>query len=278
MFTRLTILLSCALFIISCQAPLEPEQEQTETPTVFIPRVEDEPEELPDLAFAYHIVRYTGECPWGGPGEVTMVIDNLGTADAGPFDVVINGDSARVTGGIPAGGQGEATVTFESGPVGSISAEADTADEIAESDETNNSFMIVFTPPPPCATPSPTVTGTPGSGNLPDLAFAYYVVTYTGECPWGGPGEVTMVVDNLGTADAGPFDVVINGETTRVTEGIPAGGQAEATITFKSGPVGGVDAEADPANEVMESNETNNTYMILFTPPPPCATPSPSSN
>lgn len=108
---------------------------------------------------------------------------------------------------------------------------------------------------------------------LPDLLTLSYQVNYD-DCPWGGPGQVTAQVKNNGQGPAGPFEVQINGSLTTVN-GLPAGQQSAATVQFPAGPVGGVNVVVDPTNQIAETNETNNTYQIFFTPPPPCATPTP---
>jgi subtilase family serine protease len=209
-------------------------------------------------------------------------VRNVGTTDAGPFDVEINGTTTRVS-GLSSGEEADATVEFSSGPVGGILAEADSTHLVAESDEGNNEFHIVFTPPPRCTpeavtdtpvtTPaSPTTSPTPsppGDTSLPDLVILYHVVSYTGACPWGGPGEIRVRVRNVGTTDAGPFDVEINGTTTRVS-GLVSGEEVDATVAFSSGPVGGILAEADSTHLVAESDEGNNEFHIVFTPPPHC--------
>ena len=118
-----------------------------------------------------------------------------------------------------------------------------------------------------------TVNGNDGDGQ-PDLVIEHYTVTYE-DCPWDGPGQVAVRVKNIGDADAEQFATEINGDDTAVITKLAAGADTQAVITFPSGPVGGVNAEADVKQEVAESNEDNNSYQIIFTPPPPCATPTP---
>lgn len=108
---------------------------------------------------------------------------------------------------------------------------------------------------------------------LPDLEIGGYTVTYD-DCPWGGPGTVAVSVDNFGVGDAGPFEVTINNSTTNL-DGLGSLGEAETAVTFDEGPVGSINAEVDSAQQVVEVDETNNSYTIVFTPPPPCATPIP---
>jgi hypothetical protein len=126
------------------------------------------------------------------------------------------------------------------------------------------------TPIPP--TEAPTIPATLAT-QLPDLEIGGYTVTYD-DCPWGGPGTVSVSVDNFGVGDAGPFEVTINNSTTTL-DGLGSLGEAETAVTFDEGPVGSINAEVDSAQQVAEVDETNNSYMIVFTPPPPCATPTP---
>lgn len=113
-----------------------------------------------------------------------------------------------------------------------------------------------------------------GDVGQPDLLIDYYVVTYD-DCPWDGPGQVSVRVKNEGTGDAGEFATEINGDDSAVITALAAGDETDATISFASGPVGSVEAQADVKQQVNESNEDNNSYQILFTPPPPCTTPTP---
>ena len=122
------------------------------------------------------------------------------------------------------------------------------------------------------ATETPTIPPTLAT-QLPDLEIGSYTVTYD-DCPWGGPGTVAVSIDNFGVGDAGPFEVTINNDTTSLA-GLGSLGEAEAAVSFAEGPVGSINAEVDSAQQVVEVDETNNSYTIVFTPPPPCATPAP---
>ena len=108
---------------------------------------------------------------------------------------------------------------------------------------------------------------------LPDLEIGSYTVIYD-DCPWGGPGTVSVSVDNFGVGAAGPFEVTINNGSTNV-DGLGSLEETTASVTFDAGPIGSINAEVDSAQQVVEVDETNNTYTIMFTPPPPCATPTP---
>ena len=122
------------------------------------------------------------------------------------------------------------------------------------------------------ATETPTIPPTLAT-QLPDLEISGYGVVYD-DCPWGGPGTVSVNLDNFGVGDAGPFEVTINNGSAHVG-GLGSLEETTASVTFQSGPIGGITAEVDSAQQVVEVDETNNTYTIMFTPPPPCATPTP---
>jgi len=130
----------------------------------------------------------------------------------------------------------------------------------------------VSTPTSVPATETPTIPATLAT-QLPDLEIGGYRVTYD-DCPWGGPGTVAVSVDNYGVGAAGPFEVTINNGSTNL-DGLGSLEEAEAAVSFEAGPIGGINAEVDSAQQVVEVDETNNTYSIMFTPPPPCATPTP---
>lgn len=216
-----------------------------------------------DLTISSYRVNYTSECPWGGPGEVTVTISNTGSGDADAFSVEINHSRVQVE-GVPAGSSTTATITFSSGPVGTVNATADIDEEVSESDETNNNFMIAFTPPPPCEEGE-----TADPAGQPDLAIAFHNITYSDECAWGSEGEISVQVNNLGAENTDAFQVSINGTLSTVS-GIPAGGSATASAQFNEGPVGSIEIIADPENQIAESDENNNTYMLVFTPPARC--------
>lgn len=130
-----------------------------------------------------------------------------------------------------------------------------------------------YTPPEKLYQRRPTLTAykttAPRPADLADLVAKYHVVSYHA-CPWNEPGTISLKIHNRGDTDAGPFNVLINDQLTRI-EGIPAGETADALVPFKSGPVSEIWAEIDPEGMVAETDKDNNTFYILFTPPPPCA-------
>lgn len=115
-----------------------------------------------------------------------------------------------------------------------------------------------------------TETPSPDETTLPDLAIQGYRVVYD-DCPWGGAGSVSIGVVNGGAAVVEPFQLEVNNSVVEVM-GIAAEATSEGVIRFEAGPVGGINAAVDSTDVIAESDESNNEYQILFTPPPPCAT------
>jgi hypothetical protein len=98
-------------------------------------------------------------------------------------------------------------------------------------------------------------------------------------CP-GGPGTCTTVVtfriDNLGTAAAGPFDVLVRADPALATTGTVAvgglgAGASSGPLSTTLGPAGNcfdpdctIEVRADSGNAVPESDEANNTATETF--------------
>ncbi len=89
---------------------------------------------------------------------------------------------------------------------------------------------------------------------------------------------VTVVVSNVGSADAGPFVVAVNGDAETVSPGLARG--SSTTLWFNGFRVGQNTALVDAAFQVVELNEDNNA-RVEFPPVPtlplPC-TPTPDPN
>jgi len=175
---RLLILTICLFSLAGCAPVTQVEgmQVTTETATAFTNRLPvilkqetptptQTPYDLPDLTipYGYRIV-YDDPCPHGSPGTITVTVQNIGTNHAGPFVAALNAQETSFN-GLLAGASTPLASHFISGPVGSIYAEADTQNQVVESNEGNNIFRIIFrikmTPPGPCVTPTPTHTPTP---------------------------------------------------------------------------------------------------------------------
>jgi hypothetical protein len=90
-----------------------------------------------------------------------------------------------------------------------------------------------------------------------------------------------VTITNSGGADAGPFMVEVNDVWQAVPDGLKAG--ASKSIWFDARGFGSFWAQmavrVDPADQVAESDETNNTYtapVMTLTPPLPCPTMTPA--
>ncbi len=92
------------------------------------------------------------------------------------------------------------------------------------------------------------------------------------------PYGLRVVVENVGTADAGPFYVEMNGSFQRVGVGLKAGKYIELQFTGTA-PSGRYQATADATNLIAESREDNNsmTYLAPTPTPPPLCTPMPAA-
>jgi len=120
-------------------------------------------------------------------------------------------------------------------------------------------------------------TPTPTDFRLPDLTAGGVGITYYG-CPWDQPGHVSISVSNIGNGDAGYFIVDFHSKTYPVVT-LAAQEGIVLTREFSRGPVGAVFVYADSKQQVVESNEDNNEFRIIYTPPLYCTsspTPTPT--
>ncbi len=90
------------------------------------------------------------------------------------------------------------------------------------------------------------------------------------------PGAL-VIITNTGPADAGSFMVEVNGVWQAVPEGLSAGQSLELWFDGKAYPQpwSEMTVIVDPAHQVAESDETNNTvtsFVATLTPPLPCLT------
>ena len=167
---RLLILTICLFSLASCvsvtQAEVLVTTETATAVTIRLPVILKQetpiptqtPHGLPDLTIPYgYGIVYDDPCPWGSPGTITVTVQNIGTNHAGPFVAAINAQETSFN-GLWAGASTPLGSHFTSGPVGHIYAEADTQDQVVESNEGNNIMFIQMTPPAPCVTPTPVPT------------------------------------------------------------------------------------------------------------------------
>jgi endoglucanase len=221
---------------------------RTNTPTPVTPTV---PGNLPDLRASSIAISYEStSCPLGAM-RMRVTVDNIGNADAGPFAVTLNGSTQTVP-GLAAGRS--TTVWFDYLYRQPSTAVVDSANQVQESNESNNELttMVAVPTQPFC----PTSTSTPTVVNLPDLTIASMAIDFQSTvCP-PSPLGLRVRVANTGTADAGPFVVNANGVTQSVA-GLAAG--QSVSLWFASYVAAGPNTvTVDSANQVVESDETNN--------------------
>jgi hypothetical protein len=231
---------------------------------------------FPDLIIASVTFNYGAEngCVMPGKRGFTAVVENIGIADASAFSVSLNGVVATV----PGLEVGKPIEIFFAG-INTTNAQgiaiADSTNVIGELYERNNQLTFpipVITDLPPC---TPTPTSTPSVG--PDLSVSWIATTVRGIYVCGGPLylQLSVAIRNQGTADAGPFEVDLNGQYRVTVPGVAAGAYAAANFPNYSSISN--TATVDVTNTVAETEENNNsmTQMMSNLPtPPPCITPT----
>lgn len=199
----------------------------------------------------------------GTDTTITARIDNVGNADAGPFEVDMYLDGQYfATWTYPSGLQAqyysESSVTITGGLVDgthSIEFIADVLGQVAESNESNNNRTESFA----------------WSGGIPDLELTdiYQPSSLTS----GTDTTITAKLTNIGYADAGPFelDLYIDGNyvaTWTYSSGLQAQYYSEPSVTLTGGLVDGshdLEFYSDVLYQVSESDETNNDRIETFT-------------
>jgi subtilase family serine protease len=86
------------------------------------------------------------------------------------------------------------------------------------------------------------------------------------------PYGIRVQVENIGSADAGPFFVDLNGIRQKVKDGLVIGQSVELAFSGTT-PSGRYEAIADVTKQIVESQEGNNTLSFIAptpTPPPLC--------
>ena len=145
-----------------------------------------------------------------------------------------------------------------------------------------SSLWLFLRPAPSLQAQVPTPTAT--SVNLPDLV----VLSMSIELETGGACDFTstelgvrIVIGNIGSADAGPFVVDVNGAQQTVTSGLAEGETVSLWFAGHTPGFGENTAFADATSQVEESNEANNQVSAVVpipTLPPPCTpTPTPTA-
>ncbi len=211
--------------------------------------------------------------------EIRLVVRNGGDAAAGSFAVQLNGTQQAVVAGLAAGQSVE--LHFPGAVLGAqYSADADPANQIAERDESNNTrtFTAPMPTPPALCTPNPTTLTQP-----PDLVITYMYLEMegrTGACMFAyAPYGIRVIVVNTGDVAVGSFAVQLNGTEQTVAAGLAAFQSVELHFPGTV-PSGQYTAIVDPAGQVVESDESNNTqtFMAPTPTPPPICTPTPTNS
>jgi hypothetical protein len=136
---------------------------------------------------------------------------------------------------------------------------------------------------PEVPTPSPLAspTSTSERPSQPDLTIKFMYLEMEGRqgnCvnAYSTYG-IRAQIENVGSANAGPFVVDLNGDSLEVDSGLMAG---QSIVLFFAGttPSGNYEAIVDVTNQVIESREDNNTLSYIApTPTPPLVcTPTPT--
>jgi hypothetical protein len=127
------------------------------TPTIVSP---SEPASLPDLVIKVVYLEMSGRqgnCVEAySHYEIRVSVENLGTANAGPFVVEMNGTQQQVDEGLTAGQV--IMLHFGTTPSGQYVATVDASDQVAELEEDNNSLSYLAPTPTPPLLCTPTAT------------------------------------------------------------------------------------------------------------------------
>ncbi len=160
------------------------------------------PGNLPDLAI-YSIVTapqgWTGGCTTNYNFGINVTVINNGPVAAGPFVVDVSGLQQTVTAGLAAG----ARVTLWFAKTGSVTVTVDINNQVAESNENNNTatyISITTTPPVTCTptrTPTVTPTYTPTPTNPTGSLYTGNATYFAGlGSPYGGCGITQSALDS----------------------------------------------------------------------------------
>jgi hypothetical protein len=151
---------------------------------------------------------------------------------------------------------------------------------LAADDEATISGELVPLVASPIATVTLITPSESGSGQrLPDLAIIHAQVDLetSGSCEYASTAlGVRVWIENLGSADADPFAVEVNGISQMIAGGLEAG--QTVTIWFAGYvPDGENIALVDPSSQIQEIREDNNTFsqrLPVPTLPPTCTPPA----
>ncbi len=183
----------------------------------------------------------------------TVVVRNQGTAPAGSFIVRVQGAGSPSDQSVASLAAGASVTRTFSLPLAAspetFTATADLYNQVAESDETNNTRQVTVTGP--VARPDLVVTSITWSPTNPTV---------------GSTVNFTVTVRNQGTASAGSFVVRLQGvgpSQDRTVGSLAAGAQTNLSFSLPlSTSPETFTATADVYNQVAESDEANNTRQV----------------
>jgi hypothetical protein len=164
------------------------------TVTLIVPSESGSAETLPDLAITHAQVDLEtgGSCEYTSTAlGVRVWIENLGSADADPFIVEVNGIQQMVAAGV---GAGQTVTVWFAGyiPDGENTALVDATSQIQEIREDNNTFsqrLPVPTLPPTCTPPASQSSAATVASTTPEPTVALPTATHPAPTP---PVAVTM--------------------------------------------------------------------------------------
>jgi len=205
-----------------------------------------------------------------------ITVRNSGNATAGPFVVRLQDGTGSTQQNVSLLAAGGSTLVNFSRTLNNaqenITVTVDSTNQVTESNENNNTTQFQITgqtPPPPPA-------------NFPDLVVE--TLTFSPQNPnIGNNVQLNVTVRNQGSAAAGPFRVALqNTNTIRSFGGLGAGAGVQLTLSASLASNGqSFTVVADSLNQVIESDENNNTRAVTVqgnTPPPPSNSPQGNIN
>lgn len=203
----------------------------------------------------------------GDQGVFTVTVKNVGTTTAGPFGITLSLDEVNIATWRVSGLSGGGSITlqahhgFRNAGGFSALATADSAEEVAETDEENNARTLAVT-----------VTDTP----RPDLTLPPEGVTLSPSRPQPGVAFTALVTVANHGAEASPACHLVatpsNGGSVLAGADIPplaigASVVVSLNLALEAGDEGFL-LKADAHDEVPESDEWNNSLSVPAAPAP----------
>lgn len=213
-------------------------------------------------------------CQNQGEIQGSLLLINSGGQASGPFTVSLTGATVADQTGLNPGETRQIQIAI---PVGAevnqtfaLETIIDSADEVPEGNESNNSATTTVTVDTESCNPDV-------EGPMPDLTIALSAADLVIPCDGNVPTEidVTVTITNIGVEDAGPFEVDVAGIMVPFADGL-AGGDLNTITTVVPASATSVTAVVDSSNSVAEFNESNNAAsadVVRVEPAGGCDTP-----